>query len=142
MTALKNPGLTGTFTFDTLIYASSGLNYSAVPALSQYQIYDSPHPSYVTGRIDISAFAQLGASVPVFVPSATAGPEHVPAHDVRPSRGQYSDFGGVGLGLLEHPAVQPVTSLPNGLVHALPRAGGEPIDGDGDTARHWRERSG
>ena len=64
MTALKNPGLTGTFTFDTLIYASSGLNYSAVPALSQYQIYDSPDPSYVTGRIDISAFAQLGASVP------------------------------------------------------------------------------
>ena len=64
MTALKNPGLGGTFTFDTLIYASSGLNYSAVPALSQYQIYDSPDPSYVTGRIDISAFAQLGASVP------------------------------------------------------------------------------
>ena len=64
MTVLKNPGLTGTFTFDTLIYASSGLNYSAVPALSQYQIYDSPDPSYVTGRIDISAFAQLGTSVP------------------------------------------------------------------------------
>jgi hypothetical protein len=40
------------------------LNYSAVPALSQYQIYDSPHPAYVTGRIDISAFANLGSSVP------------------------------------------------------------------------------
>jgi hypothetical protein len=64
MTVLKNPGLTGTFTFDTLIYASSGLNYSAVPVLSQYQIYDSPDPSYVTGRIDISAFANLGAAVP------------------------------------------------------------------------------
>jgi hypothetical protein len=64
MTVLKNPGLTGTFTFDTLIYASAGLNYSAVPVLSQYQIYDSPDPSYVTGRIDISAFANLGAAVP------------------------------------------------------------------------------
>ena len=64
MTLLKNPGLTGTFTFDTLIYASSGLNYSAVPPLSQYNIYDSPDPSYVTGRIDISAFAHLGAAVP------------------------------------------------------------------------------
>lgn len=64
MTTLKNPGLAGEFTFDTLVYASSGLNYAAVPALSQYQIYDSPNPAYVTGRMDISAFAELGSSAP------------------------------------------------------------------------------
>jgi hypothetical protein len=64
MAALQNPGLPGRFRFGTLVYAASGLNYAAVPALSQYQIYDSPHPEYVTGRIDISAFAQLGQFTP------------------------------------------------------------------------------
>jgi hypothetical protein len=34
MTVLKNPGLIGTFTFDTPIYASSGPNYSPVAVLS------------------------------------------------------------------------------------------------------------
>jgi len=82
MTLLKNPGLTGTFTFDTLIYASSGLNYSAVPPLSQYNIYDSPDPSYVTGRIDISAFAHLGAAVPWPLHTSRRGP--LPAGGVRP----------------------------------------------------------
>ena len=33
MRALKNPGRTGRSTFDTIIYASAELNYSAVPAL-------------------------------------------------------------------------------------------------------------
>ncbi|HYA49672.1 MAG TPA: hypothetical protein VEG33_00725, partial [Streptosporangiaceae bacterium] len=41
-----------------------GVDYAAVPVLSEYQIFDSPHPAFVTGRIDISAFANLGASVP------------------------------------------------------------------------------
>jgi Chlorophyllase enzyme len=62
MRALRNPGLAGTFGFHTVVYASSGLNYSAVPALNQYQIFDSPDPDYVTGRIDISAFANLGTA--------------------------------------------------------------------------------
>jgi hypothetical protein len=34
MTVLLNLGLTGTFMFDTLIFASSGPNYSPVPVLS------------------------------------------------------------------------------------------------------------
>ena len=62
MTALNNPGLNGDVQFDTFIYASAGLNYAAVPALVQYNIYDAPDPAYVTGRIDISAFANLGSA--------------------------------------------------------------------------------
>jgi hypothetical protein len=64
MTVLKNPGVAGTRLFDTVVYASSGLNYSAIPALSQYQLFDTPDPDYVTPRIDISSFANLGSSVP------------------------------------------------------------------------------
>jgi hypothetical protein len=62
MAALNNPGLDGDVPFDTVIYASSGVNYSAVPALVQYNIYDTPDPAYVTGRINISAFAQVGSA--------------------------------------------------------------------------------
>jgi hypothetical protein len=62
MRAPRNPGLAGRFSFHTVVYASSGLNYSAVPALNQYQIYDSPDPAYITGRINISAFANLGTA--------------------------------------------------------------------------------
>ncbi len=64
MESLKNPGLAGDGSFDTVIYASSGVNYSAVPALAQYHLYDTPDPAYVTGRINLSAFANLGAAVP------------------------------------------------------------------------------
>ena len=60
MSALHNPGLPGFTPFDTIIYASPGVNYSAVPALAQYNIYDTPDPAYLTGRINISAFANLG----------------------------------------------------------------------------------
>jgi len=62
MAELNNPGLAGVIPFATVIYASAGLNYSAVPALVQYTIYDTPDPAYVTGRIDISAFANLGSA--------------------------------------------------------------------------------
>jgi hypothetical protein len=62
MAALKNPGLAGDVPFDTVIYASSGVNYSGVPALVQYQLYDTPDPAYVTGRINISAFAHVGTA--------------------------------------------------------------------------------
>jgi Chlorophyllase len=71
--ALQNPSLPGTFKFRTFIYAASGLNYSAVPDLAQYQPYDTPHPEYVTGRIDISAFAQFG-----FFPSWPFSPTDAP----------------------------------------------------------------
>jgi hypothetical protein len=49
--ALENPGLPGPFKFRTFVYAVSGLNYSAVPSLSEYQI-------------DISAFFQLDGVTP------------------------------------------------------------------------------
>jgi Chlorophyllase enzyme len=62
MAGLNNPGLGGDVQFDTVIYASAGVNYSAVAALAQYFIYDTPDPAYVTGRINISAFAQLGSA--------------------------------------------------------------------------------
>ena len=64
MAELRNPGVAGRFGFDTFVYAASGVDYGAVPALSEYQVYDSPHPEYVTGRIDISAFGQLGFFTP------------------------------------------------------------------------------
>jgi len=64
MTALKNPGLPGGRSFDTVVYASSGLNYAGVSSLNQYQVFDTPDPAFVTGRLDISVFANLGASVP------------------------------------------------------------------------------
>jgi len=62
MAELRNPGLAGGIPFATVVYASAGVNYSAVPALVQYDIYDTPDPSYVTGRIDISVFANLGSA--------------------------------------------------------------------------------
>jgi hypothetical protein len=62
MTTLKDPGQPGQTPFDTVIYASAGLNYGAVPALAQYTMYDTPHPAYVTPRINIAAFAQIGSA--------------------------------------------------------------------------------
>jgi hypothetical protein len=64
MAVLYNPGLTGEALFDTVIYASAGSNYSGVPALAQYTIYDTPDPAYVTPRINISVFANLGFGAP------------------------------------------------------------------------------
>jgi hypothetical protein len=62
MAALNNPGLAGDVPFDTVIYASPGSNYAGVPALAQYVIYDTPDPAYVTGRINLAAFANLGSA--------------------------------------------------------------------------------
>src|SRR6266851_7262701 len=64
MAALNNPGLAGAVPFDTVIYASAGSNYTGVPALVQYKIYDTPDPAYVTPRINISVFANLGFGAP------------------------------------------------------------------------------
>ena len=59
---LRNPGLPGNEQFETVIYGSPPLGYPA--ALSQYVIYNTPDPAYVTGRINVSAFANLGAATP------------------------------------------------------------------------------
>jgi hypothetical protein len=61
MASLKNPGLAGEVQFDTVIYGAPPLAYPA--SLSQYTIYNTPDPAYVTGRINISAFA----NVPILV---------------------------------------------------------------------------
>jgi len=54
---LKNPGLAGDVQFDTVIYGSPPL---AIALLSQFAIYNAPDPAYVTGRINVSAFANIG----------------------------------------------------------------------------------
>ena len=59
---LRNSGHPGNEEFDTLIYGSPPLAYPA--ALSPYVIYNTPDPAYVTGRINLSAFANLGAATP------------------------------------------------------------------------------
>jgi hypothetical protein len=64
MTEPTNPALPGDFAFDSVIYASAGVNYSAVPALTQYKVFDTPDAAYVTGRINLSAFAELGFGAP------------------------------------------------------------------------------
>jgi hypothetical protein len=56
--SLKNPGLAGDVQFDTVIYGSPPLAYSAL--LSQFAIYNAPDPAYITGRINVSAFANIG----------------------------------------------------------------------------------
>lgn len=60
MTTLKNPALDGDVLFDTFIYGAPPLAYPAT--LNQYTIYNTPDPDYVTGRINISAFANLGSA--------------------------------------------------------------------------------
>jgi hypothetical protein len=62
MASLKNPANAGDVQFDTFIYGAPPLVYPA--SLSQYAIYNAPDPAYVTGRINISAFANLGAATP------------------------------------------------------------------------------
>jgi hypothetical protein len=62
MASLKNPAIPGDVQFDTFIYGAPPLAYPA--ALSPYAIYNTPDPAYVTGRINISSFANLGFSTP------------------------------------------------------------------------------
>src|SRR5215470_14116928 len=52
---LRNPSLPGDVQFDTCIYGSPPLPYP--PPLNQYAIYNAPDPAYITGRIDVSPFA-------------------------------------------------------------------------------------
>jgi hypothetical protein len=61
-TGPKNPALAGPVPFDTVVYGSPPLAYPA--ALSQYVIYNTPDPAYITGRINVSAFANLGGGTP------------------------------------------------------------------------------
>src|SRR5882724_2521297 len=53
-----NPALPGETQFDTIIYGSPPLAYPV--SLNQYLIYSTPDPAYVTGRINVSAFSNLG----------------------------------------------------------------------------------
>jgi hypothetical protein len=62
MAILKNPAIAGDVQFDTFIDGSPPLAYP--PALSQYVIYNTPNPAYVTPRINVSAFANLGGGAP------------------------------------------------------------------------------
>src|SRR5262249_47372856 len=62
MPTLSNPGEPGVVPFDTVVYASAGLGYAAVPGLGQFPIFAAPDPAYVTPRRAISAFAQLGSA--------------------------------------------------------------------------------
>src|SRR5262250_3708582 len=62
MASLKNPAVAGDVQFDTFIYGAPPLAYPAL--LSQYVIYNTPDPAYVTGLVNISAFANLGSSTP------------------------------------------------------------------------------
>ncbi len=55
---LRNPALPGEMQFDTVIYGSPPLAYPV--SLNQYLIYSTPDPAYVTGRINVSAFSNLG----------------------------------------------------------------------------------
>jgi hypothetical protein len=59
---LRNPAIAGDVPFDTFVYGAPPLAYP--PPLSQYTIYNTPDPGYVTSRINVSAFANLGASTP------------------------------------------------------------------------------
>ena len=93
MAELHNPALAGDVPFDTVIYASAGSNYAGVPALVQYNIYDAPAAGFVTPRLNISPFANLG-SAPWPFPNTSVplnghiciprGRGTVPADDVRP----------------------------------------------------------
>src|SRR5262245_1070319 len=58
MASLKNPAIAGDVQFETFIYGAPPLAYPA--SLSQYVIYNTPDPAYITGRIDVSAFATSG----------------------------------------------------------------------------------
>ena len=62
MANLKNPALPGDVEFDTFIYGAPPLAYPA--SLSQYAIYNTPDTGFSTGRINVSAFANLGFATP------------------------------------------------------------------------------
>src|SRR5262245_36109144 len=62
MTSLTNPASAGEVQFDTIIYGAPPLAYPV--SLSQYAFYNTPDPAYITGRISVSAFTNLGASTP------------------------------------------------------------------------------
>lgn len=59
---LINPAIAGPFSYQEVVYAAPGLNYSGNPELSQYTVFQAPTPSYQTRTIDLSDFATLPAS--------------------------------------------------------------------------------
>ena len=71
MAELQNPALAGDVPFDTVVYASAGSNYAGVPALAQYKIYDAPTAGFITPRLNISPFANLGGGAPWSFPNTS-----------------------------------------------------------------------
>jgi hypothetical protein len=64
MSNLTNPGEQGTYSFTSVVYAASNLDYSTGQGLEQYHIYHTPTAGFVTRRIDISDIANFDASYP------------------------------------------------------------------------------
>ncbi|MGQ9871682.1 hypothetical protein [Leptodesmis sp.] len=59
---LLNPTLPGSFSFESVVYAAPGLNYSASSDLDQYLLFEKPTSGYQTRTIDLSDFADLPAT--------------------------------------------------------------------------------
>src|ERR671918_898932 len=68
-------------------------------------------------------------ALPVEIPLATAGAEHVAAHDERPGRDDCLDFGHIVFASLEHPFMDALDiAVAEGFLKRLVRARGEAID--------------
>ena len=59
---LNNPGNLGSFSFNEIIYASSGLDYSVNSNLGEYQVYQSPSTNFETQRLNLDGIADLGTT--------------------------------------------------------------------------------
>ncbi len=58
---LLDPAKPGSFSFESVVYAAPGLNYSASPDLDQYLLFQKPTSGYQTRTIDLSDFADVPA---------------------------------------------------------------------------------
>ncbi len=59
-----NPAIPGPFVVGPVVYAAPMLQYTPVPSLRQFTLFDNPSAGYTTRRIDLSAFADFDHSVP------------------------------------------------------------------------------
>ena len=60
---MANPSISGPFLTQKAVYAAPGLVYPS-PALDQYKDFENPTAGFDSRRIDVSAFADLGAGTP------------------------------------------------------------------------------
>jgi len=56
---VPNPGVAGSFTFTSAVYAAPGLNYAEMLAPAQYALFESPTAGYTTRFVDITDFVYL-----------------------------------------------------------------------------------